>query len=197
MARGIARTSEKGAPGRFEPRDTRLIAWPWQREKSVKFMKSATDGHVGLAGFSGARAAVNAWFDRVRIAPSSRNRPAGGPPQSFRRPALTRPGPGHISAKSESMAIAPILPAFWPLNPGLLNSHSFDGRAWRGWSFPRHDELIGRVRPRQLCRRTGSWHDRRARPQVFRFRKRPAGQGLSGPRRRHQRAGGRDRRAFG
>jgi hypothetical protein len=40
---------------------------------------------------------------------------------------LTSLWPSHISAKPKSMAIAPISLRFWPLNLGLLTSHSFDG----------------------------------------------------------------------
>jgi hypothetical protein len=42
------------------------------------------------------------------------------------------------------MAMARISLRFWPLNPGLLNSHSFGGGS-PVWGRPamRHDELIG------------------------------------------------------
>jgi hypothetical protein len=42
-------------------------------------------------------------------------------------PPLTRLWASHISAKPKSMAIERISLRFWPLNLGLLNSHSFGG----------------------------------------------------------------------
>jgi hypothetical protein len=58
---------------------------------------------------------------------------------------LTSLCPSHISAKPKSMAIARFW-RFWPLNPGLLNSHSFGGypRIGTGAAM-RHDELIGKL----------------------------------------------------
>jgi hypothetical protein len=38
---------------------------------------------------------------------------------------LTRLWPSHISPESKPMAMARISLRFWPLNLGLLNSHSF------------------------------------------------------------------------
>jgi len=44
------------------------------------------------------------------------------------------------------MAMARIWLRFWPLNLGLLNSHSFGGCSRIGaCSATRHDELIGRL----------------------------------------------------
>jgi hypothetical protein len=44
------------------------------------------------------------------------------------------------------MAIARFWLRFWPLNLGLLNSHSFGGRPRIGASAAmRHDELIGNL----------------------------------------------------
>jgi hypothetical protein len=59
---------------------------------------------------------------------------------------LTSLCPSHISAKPKSMAIARIRLRFWPLNLGLLNSHSFGGYARiRADAAMRHDELIGNL----------------------------------------------------
>jgi hypothetical protein len=76
--------------------------WPWQREKSVKMMKS-----------------LRAWRVDKPLA----------------RPYLCQTG---------VMAKARIWLRFWPLNPGLLNPHSFGGAPRIGADAAmRHDELIG------------------------------------------------------
>ncbi|HZE53725.1 MAG TPA: hypothetical protein VE111_10735 [Bradyrhizobium sp.] len=167
-----SRVAVWGSKAVLGPRDTRPIVGPWQREKSVKMMKSLTGerrvfGTLVIPAASLLFIVLKPRFKRAATAARPPNRRPWLP--------LTSLWPSHISAKPKSMVIARISLRFWPLNLGLLYSHSFDGWSpiW-GWPAPRHDELIGNQMDYRTAAlptaKTGIWYDWRARPQVFRFR---------------------------
>src|SRR5215472_350362 len=91
--------------------------------------------------------------------------------------------------RTVSMAIAFILLTFLAVGPRI----AYFPLIWRMLplgvvAVARHGELISKPgttsRRLRLAARTGFWHDRRARPQVFRLRQRQAGQGVPIPRQR-------------
>ena len=65
--------------------------------------------------------------------------------QSVVPAAVDKPVDQPYLCRTGAMVIARIWLRFCPLNPGLLNSHSFGGRSRIGACSARHNELIGRL----------------------------------------------------
>jgi hypothetical protein len=115
----------------FGPRDTRPIEPPWQREKSVKMMKSSQGRQLESVATSAAQASLLPGYRRrsaLETGDLSVPNPCSQASDRLSLAPLTSLWSSHISARPKSMAIARF-PAFWPLNLGLLNSHSFGGRS--------------------------------------------------------------------
>jgi hypothetical protein len=83
-------------------------------------------------------------FDLKPLEQARRNR--GRDLKSLGPAAVDKPEGQPYLCGTGSMAMARVWLRFCPLNPGLLNSHSFGGCSRIGaCSATRHDELIGRL----------------------------------------------------